>query len=106
MCVLPYVGPPGAAPSDALAYMLGLEGSMINFPNESVAAGFSVADAIDLVFAFGNPNPDRCGCPAPAIVQALAVRALPIGHPGYEHLVCCSPCYREFRALQRRCGQC
>jgi hypothetical protein len=79
---------------------------MINFRNESVAAGFSVDDAIDLVFAFGNPNPDRCGCPAPAIVQALAVRALPIGHPGYEHLVCCSPCYREFRALQRRCGQC
>ena len=79
---------------------------MTNFSNRSVAAGFSVGDEMDLAFAFGNPNPDRCGCPAPAIVQALAVRALPIGHPGYEHLVCCSPCYREFRALQRRCGQC
>jgi hypothetical protein len=78
---------------------------MANFSNRSVAAGFWVDDEMDLAFAFGNPNPDRCGCAAPAIVQALAVRALPIGHPGYQHLVCCSPCYREFRALQRHCGQ-
>jgi hypothetical protein len=32
---------------------------------------------------------------------ALSRRERPIGDPAYEHLLKCSPCYREFRALQQ-----
>jgi hypothetical protein len=57
-------------------------------------------DEIDELLSRANPNPDRVGCPPRATLLALARRARPIEDPGYEHLVKCSPCYREFRALQ------
>lgn len=56
--------------------------------------------AIDEVFGSANPNPERVGCLSQDELKALAERRLPIGAPGYEHLTKCSPCYREFRALQ------
>lgn len=57
---------------------------------------------IDEVFSRANPNPDRVGCPSREELAALAARRLPIDSPGYEHLGKCSPCYREFRALQQQ----
>jgi hypothetical protein len=58
------------------------------------------ADDIDEILSRANPNPDRVGCPPRETLVGLARRAQPIGDPAYEHLVKCSPCYREFRALQ------
>lgn len=55
---------------------------------------------IDEIFSRANPNPDRVGCPPRDDLIALAARRRPIDDPGYEHLGKCSPCYREFRALQ------
>jgi hypothetical protein len=55
---------------------------------------------IDEVFSRANPNPDRIGCPPRETLAALARRQQPIGDPGYEHLAKCSPCFREFKALQ------
>jgi hypothetical protein len=58
------------------------------------------ADDIDEILSRANPNPDRIGCPPRETLVGLARRAQPIGDPAYEHLVKCSPCYREFRTLQ------
>lgn len=55
---------------------------------------------IDEVFGTANANPGRVGCPSVEELKDLAQRRLPIGAPGYEHLTKCSPCYREFRAIQ------
>lgn len=57
-------------------------------------------DDIDKVLGQANPNPTRAGCPPRDVLIALARRERPIGDPAYEHLTKCSPCYREFRALQ------
>lgn len=59
-----------------------------------------VRDEIDEVLSRANPNPNRAGCPPRDTLVALARRAQPINDPAYEHLVKCSPCYREFRELQ------
>lgn len=58
-------------------------------------------DDVDEVLSRANPNPERIGCLSREALTGLARRAQPIGDPGYEHLVKCSPCYREFRALQQ-----
>lgn len=57
-------------------------------------------DDIDEVLGRANPNPNRTGCLPRDVLLALARRDRPIGDPSYEHLTKCSPCYREFRALQ------
>ena len=62
--------------------------------------GVRSGDDIDEVLSRANPNPDRIGCPPRDTLVGLARRAQPIGDPAYEHLVKCSPCYREFRAFQ------
>lgn len=74
---------------------------MTNQPENPDPPGFRSDDDIDDVLGYANPNPERVGCPAREILSALAKRELPIGDPGYEHLINCSPCYREFRALQQ-----
>jgi hypothetical protein len=58
-------------------------------------------DEFDEVLKVANPNPDRVGCPSQDVLIALTRRERPIGDPAYEHLLKCSPCYREFRALQQ-----
>jgi predicted nucleic acid-binding Zn ribbon protein len=63
---------------------------------------FRPEDTIDEVFAGANPNPERSGCPGKHTLEAAGKKALPIGHPTYEHLTQCSDCYREFRAYQRK----
>jgi hypothetical protein len=57
-------------------------------------------DEIDRVLAHANPNPHRIGCLPREVLKGLAERRQPLNAPGYEHLLECSECYREFRALQ------
>lgn len=58
-------------------------------------------DDLDEVLSRANPNPERSGCPPRDTLMGLARRTHALGDPAYEHLVKCSPCYREFRALQQ-----
>ena len=57
-------------------------------------------DEIDRVLAHANPNPQRIGCLSRDALAELAARRQPLNAPGYEHLLECSECYREFRSLQ------
>lgn len=59
-------------------------------------------DEIDRVLAHANPNPQRIGCIPREVLKSLAERRQPLNAPGYEHLLECSECYQEFRALQER----
>src|SRR5688572_20986119 len=63
--------------------------------------GFQAEDEMDILFGFGNPNPERVGCWPEAELMELATRRRPMRDPGYRHLAYCSPCYRHARALQR-----
>lgn len=58
-------------------------------------------DEIDALFGEANPNPSRTDCPAKEVLLALARRERAMDDPAFEHLTRCSPCYREFRALQQ-----
>lgn len=62
---------------------------------------FVFDDEFDHLFANTSPNPNREGCPSKETLAALSSRKLPIGDPGYLHIVRCSPCFREFRAMQQ-----
>ena len=59
-------------------------------------------DEIDGVLSGANPNPKRVGCLSHETLIGLAGRVQPLGDPAYDHLLKCSPCYREFRALQMK----
>jgi hypothetical protein len=74
---------------------------MANQPQPPDPTDSNGQNDIDEVLGRANPNPERTGCPQRDILIALADRQRPIGDPAYEHLVKCSPCYREFRALQQ-----
>jgi len=63
--------------------------------------GFQPESVIDIVFGHGTPNPDRVGCCSEAELIEFANRRRPIGDPGFEHIMNCSPCYRRLRTLQR-----
>jgi hypothetical protein len=65
------------------------------------ATGFKAENEIDLVLGNANPNPERVGCPPRDVLTALARRERPIDDSAYDHLIKCSPCYREVRALQQ-----
>jgi hypothetical protein len=62
---------------------------------------FEIEDELDYLFANASPNPSREGCPSRETLTALSRREKPIGDPDYLHLVRCSPCFREFRAIQQ-----
>jgi hypothetical protein len=51
-------------------------------------------------FLRGNPNPNRDGCPGPAILIAIAEDKLTPSDPARLHLASCSPCFAEFRELR------
>ena len=57
-------------------------------------------DEIDRLLSQANPNPRRVGCLPHDVLVSLAARRQPLSAPGYEHLLECSECYREFRELQ------
>jgi hypothetical protein len=69
------------------------------------APGFKAENEIDLVLGNANPNPSRVGCPSRDVLIALARRERPVDDPAYDHLIKCSPCYREVRALQQATGE-
>ncbi len=48
------------------------------------------------------PNPERIGCPGQEFLRALAFcrNSIPVGDPRLDHVVHCSPCFREFTAFQ------
>ena len=58
-------------------------------------------DEVDRVLAHANPNPRHVGCLSRDVLASLAARRQPLNAPGYEHLLECSECYREFRLLQQ-----
>jgi hypothetical protein len=64
-------------------------------------AKFEIEDELDYLFANASPNPNREGCPSREVLIGLARREKPIGHQDYLHIVRCSPCFREFRAIQQ-----
>lgn len=68
-------------------------------------SGFTAENEIDLVLGNANPNPERSGCPSRDVLSALARRERMADDPAYEHLIKCSPCYREVRALQQAAGE-
>jgi hypothetical protein len=53
------------------------------------------------VYLNAYPNPERVGCPGLNALRGLATKELPISHPAREHIARCSPCFNEFRQLQR-----
>jgi len=42
------------------------------------------------------PNPERKGCPGSRVLKELANRPQPVRDAAWEHVLHCSPCYREF----------
>ena len=48
------------------------------------------------------PNPERIACPGPDFLRTLAYRRklIPVSDPRLDHVVHCSPCFREFTNLQ------
>lgn len=48
------------------------------------------------------PNPERIGCPDPEFLRTLAFhrKSIPLSDPRLNHVVHCSPCFREFTAFQ------
>jgi hypothetical protein len=68
-------------------------------------SGFTAENEIDLVLGNANPNPARVGCPPRDVLIAVARRERPADDPVHHHLIKCSPCYREMRALQQAAGE-
>lgn len=52
------------------------------------------------LLAHANPNPQRVGCLPREVLATLAAMRQPLNSLGYEHLLECSECYREFRKMQ------
>jgi hypothetical protein len=48
------------------------------------------------------PNPERLGCPGEAFLRQLATdrKSVPITDPRLDHVVHCSPCFRELSELK------
>jgi len=49
------------------------------------------------------PNPERIGCPGPAVLKRIAVHEVPLSEAEkwLDHLGSCTPCYADFKRLQR-----
>ncbi len=62
---------------------------------------FEAQDELDYLFANASPNPNREGCPSRDELVRLSRLETPMGDAAYAHIVRCSPCFREMRALQQ-----
>ena len=62
---------------------------------------FEAQDELDYLFANASPNPNREGCPSRDELVRVSRLETPMGDAAYTHIVRCSPCFREMRALQR-----
>jgi len=49
------------------------------------------------------PNPERIGCPGPDVLKRIAVHDMPLSEAEkwLDHLGSCSPCYADFKRLQK-----
>lgn len=56
----------------------------------------------DEVLSHANPNPARTGCPPRLTLSELARRKRGLDDPAWQHLLKCSPCYRDFVALREQ----
>lgn len=57
-------------------------------------------DPIDELRRTAYPNPERIGCPAPDVFEALKQRKIGFGDPVWKHIEHCSPCYSEFAGIR------
>ena len=50
------------------------------------------------------PNPQRVGCPGPAILRNIALHKLPLSEADrwLDHLGSCSPCFQEFTEIRKQ----
>jgi hypothetical protein len=50
------------------------------------------------------PNPQRVGCPGPAVLRSIALHKLPLpeADPWLDHLSSCSPCFQEFSEIRKQ----
>jgi hypothetical protein len=62
---------------------------------------FEAEDELDYLFANASPNPNREGCPSRDELVRVSRHEKPMGDPVYLHIVRCSPCFQEMRALQQ-----
>ena len=65
------------------------------------SAKFEAEDELDYLFANASPNPNREGCPPRDELVRVSRHEKPMGDPVYLHIVRCSPCFQEMRALQQ-----
>lgn len=66
---------------------------------------FEAQDELDYLFANASPNPNREGCPSRDELVRVSRLETPMGDAAYTHIVRCSPCFREMRALQQASAQ-
>lgn len=57
-------------------------------------------DRIDKLRRTAYPNPERIGCPEPAVFEALKRREITFDDPVWAHIERCSPCYRQFADIR------
>jgi hypothetical protein len=50
------------------------------------------------------PNPQRVGCPGPAVLRSIALHKLPLSEadPWLDHFGSCSPCFKEFTEIRKQ----
>jgi hypothetical protein len=50
------------------------------------------------------PNPQRVGCPGPAVLRSIMLHQLPLSEadPWLNHLGSCSPCFQEFTEIRKQ----
>lgn len=53
------------------------------------------------------PNPQRVGCPGPAILRSIAFHKLTLSEaePWLDHLSSCSPCFTEFSEIRKEASR-
>lgn len=59
-------------------------------------------DRIDELRRTAYPNPERIGCPEPAVFEALKRREIAFDDPVWAHIERCSPCYRQFADIREK----
>src|SRR6266699_2418726 len=48
------------------------------------------------------PNLERKDCPGTPVIKAIATKRISMFDPAHEHVVSCSPCFRELTEMRRR----
>ncbi len=57
---------------------------------------------IEAILLTGFPNPERIGCLAPDVIEALGQKKLPREDPAWRHIWNCSPCFKAFKVIRDR----